>query len=505
MKSTKSQIAQSTNKAQNRDTQRTNFMKKSQSNQKGAGLIEVLAAVAVFTIGIMTVLHLYSGSYSAATHSTEKNQAILLAREGLEAVRSVRDENFESVTGGGSTIQRTDFRSFHWTSNHEMEDLQTDGDNLVLAEELAGDRVSNALSLDEIKDVESSLIEWSSDEPTDTSIGISTAINEDPNTAPTNWTEATSGSSIPGINVGDDLTGKYLWAKQDLSTADSSFTPKLHSLTATIEEIGEDVYVEDGYRIANAISLDEIRDVESSLIEWNSAEPTNTTITVSTALNEDSNTAPAEWQEATNESSIPGITESDNLFGKYLWVKQELTTADIDITPEFHSSKVFIEEAGEEVETWHGVGLEDNKWEIKTYSEMDIKDTFTREISIEETDENTRKITSTVSWEPLRGEPTSVILTEYLTNWRETYEIEYTLVVNSGQGGFVDFPGEDEFTFYYGDVVDIVAVADEGYEFDEWTGDTDNIDNIANSSTTITINDDYDITATFVEEEGGEE
>lgn len=75
-------------------------------NQKGMGLLEVIVAVAIFTIGIATVIHLYVGSHYASISSVERNQAILIAREGIEAVRSIRDESFSNVTttSGGVEI-----------------------------------------------------------------------------------------------------------------------------------------------------------------------------------------------------------------------------------------------------------------------------------------------------------------------------------------------------------------------------------------------------------------
>jgi uncharacterized repeat protein (TIGR02543 family) len=42
-----------------------------------------------------------------------------------------------------------------------------------------------------------------------------------------------------------------------------------------------------------------------------------------------------------------------------------------------------------------------------------------------------------------------------------------------------------------------VAIPDEGYRFDEWSGDVDTIADV-NATTTITTNDDYSITAKFV-------
>jgi len=62
---------------------------KIRKQEKGVGLLEVLMAVAVFAIGIGSVAHYYVGSMMLSLHSTEKNQALFLAREGVEAVRSI--------------------------------------------------------------------------------------------------------------------------------------------------------------------------------------------------------------------------------------------------------------------------------------------------------------------------------------------------------------------------------------------------------------------------------
>ena len=47
-------------------------------------------------------------------------------------------------------------------------------------------------------------------------------------------------------------------------------------------------------------------------------------------------------------------------------------------------------------------------------------------------------------------------------------------------------------------MVDLVATPDEGYQFDEWTGDVGTIADIEAAVTTITIDGDYSITANFV-------
>ena len=75
----------------------------------------------------------------------------------------------------------------------------------------------------------------------------------------------------------------------------------------------------------------------------------------------------------------------------------------------------------------------------------------------------------------------------------------YDLTISSTGGGSVIGPGEDTFTYDEGTVVDLVAEAEEGYRFVEWTGDVSTIANAYVATTTITMNGDYSITANFEE------
>ena len=72
------------------------------------------------------------------------------------------------------------------------------------------------------------------------------------------------------------------------------------------------------------------------------------------------------------------------------------------------------------------------------------------------------------------------------------------LTIDSTEGGSVTTPGEGVFTYDEGTVVDLVAEAEEGYRFVEWTGDVGTIADVKAATTTITMNGDYSITANFV-------
>ena len=76
---------------------------------------------------------------------------------------------------------------------------------------------------------------------------------------------------------------------------------------------------------------------------------------------------------------------------------------------------------------------------------------------------------------------------------------EYSLTISSTEGGSVTGPGEGTFTYDEGEVVNLVAEPDEGYQFANWTGDVATIGNVNAATTIITTNGNYEITANFEE------
>jgi hypothetical protein len=79
---------------------------------------------------------------------------------------------------------------------------------------------------------------------------------------------------------------------------------------------------------------------------------------------------------------------------------------------------------------------------------------------------------------------------------------QYGLTIVSTPGGSVTQPGEGMSLHSDGEVVALVAVADEHYHFVGWTGDVDTIANVNAAQTTITMHDSYSITANFEIDEG---
>jgi len=76
---------------------------------------------------------------------------------------------------------------------------------------------------------------------------------------------------------------------------------------------------------------------------------------------------------------------------------------------------------------------------------------------------------------------------------------QFDLTISSTAGGTVTAPGEGTFTYDEGTGVSLVAEAEEGYRFVNWTGDVGAIAHVDAASTSITMNGDYSITANFEE------
>jgi len=91
-----------------------------------------------------------------------------------------------------------------------------------------------------------------------------------------------------------------------------------------------------------------------------------------------------------------------------------------------------------------------------------------------------------------------------ITHIKVTQDIpSFDLSITSTEGGQVTEPGEGISTCWAGAEIDLVAEAEEDYQFVNWSGDVDTIANVNAASTTITMDGDYAITANF-EEEGEE-
>jgi hypothetical protein len=91
----------------------------------------------------------------------------------------------------------------------------------------------------------------------------------------------------------------------------------------------------------------------------------------------------------------------------------------------------------------------------------------------------------------------TVFLVSEMVGCFTPFRMQYQLTISSTEGGQVRTPGEGIFTYSEGTVVNLTAEADDAYQFVNWTGNVSNIADVHNSTTTITMNCDYSITANF--------
>jgi len=88
---------------------------------------------------------------------------------------------------------------------------------------------------------------------------------------------------------------------------------------------------------------------------------------------------------------------------------------------------------------------------------------------------------------------------EILADFEVIPPVRYNLVTSSTTGGSITTPGQGTYTYDEGTVVDLVAEAEQGYQFVAWTGDVSTIENGDAAQTRITINGSYSIGASFEE------
>jgi len=70
-----------------------------QNNKKGISIIEILVAITIITIGLFSLFSLTNFSLKARSHNERNIMAVNLSSEMIEAVRIVRDENWNNISG----------------------------------------------------------------------------------------------------------------------------------------------------------------------------------------------------------------------------------------------------------------------------------------------------------------------------------------------------------------------------------------------------------------------
>jgi len=65
----------------------------------GFGIIEIIIAIAIISIALFGISRIILSSQRITIENRQKEQALNLAKEALEAVRSIRDESWDNISG----------------------------------------------------------------------------------------------------------------------------------------------------------------------------------------------------------------------------------------------------------------------------------------------------------------------------------------------------------------------------------------------------------------------
>lgn len=107
---------------------------------KGQSLIELLIAMGVFVVMVSAVAFLLIDSYISNLQAGQNSRAIFLAEEGLEAARSIRDNDWKKLKAGdhGLTISKN-----HWIfqgKSEDVSDVLSQGKRIINVEDIGKDR-----------------------------------------------------------------------------------------------------------------------------------------------------------------------------------------------------------------------------------------------------------------------------------------------------------------------------------------------------------------------------
>jgi Tfp pilus assembly protein PilV len=116
---------------------------------KGQSLVELILAIGIFVFVILSLVFLILDSYLSGRLALEINKANFLAQEGLEAVRSIRDNSWSDLISGSHGLA---ISGGHWIFQGNSEDIS---DQLN-----GGSRIIEIEDIDKYRKKVTSRINW---------------------------------------------------------------------------------------------------------------------------------------------------------------------------------------------------------------------------------------------------------------------------------------------------------------------------------------------------------
>lgn len=107
---------------------------------KGQSLIELLIAAGIFVVIVSAAAFLLIDSYISNLQASQNSQAISLAEEGLEAARSIRDNNWYDLTLGDHGLSISQDQWIFQGEEENVSDKLPGGVRKVIVENIGDDR-----------------------------------------------------------------------------------------------------------------------------------------------------------------------------------------------------------------------------------------------------------------------------------------------------------------------------------------------------------------------------
>jgi len=108
--------------------------------EKGQILMELLVAMGIFVLVACGIVWLILDSYSAQRASRERIMATFLAREGMEAARSIRDNGWSGLENGSHGLSLSGNSWIFQGNQDDISNRLNSGVRKVIVEEIDQDR-----------------------------------------------------------------------------------------------------------------------------------------------------------------------------------------------------------------------------------------------------------------------------------------------------------------------------------------------------------------------------
>ncbi len=110
------------------------------NKKKAEILLEIILVLAIFLVSILILLPLFLDSLNSSEFSREFSIANLLAIEGLEVTRSIRDDNWENLTSGNHGLAISEGHFVFQGEREDISDQLEKGERQIRIEDIDSNR-----------------------------------------------------------------------------------------------------------------------------------------------------------------------------------------------------------------------------------------------------------------------------------------------------------------------------------------------------------------------------